>query len=258
MPRTWSFTDLELVVLWEQLGVESLPWPLDFIAREQWWDEYLVALAQARGSLREREENLAELLAPMGSPDVKVEVHGWDGRDRQDPAGSIRILGLRQDDLGYLIVQHPGETVRHSAGFTVTECYGPELATEIVRALPDSEAGRGRDVVLAEPEHADEFDYGYGLSPAHETMDGTVVDQAADFLATDALRLGVIEVVQGRSRFGPRGITRQKLQWRDIAEDGRYLVTGDFPPVAAAADQRRMITTLDTYINEVLLTLADE
>ncbi|MFE3255934.1 ESX secretion-associated protein EspG [Nocardia sp. NPDC059091] len=258
MGRSWTLTDLEFLVLWEELGEEFLPTPLFFTSRTQSWNAHLDNKARARNALRDRDPDLDEVLRAVHAPELRVEVHGWDGRDWRAPAASIRMLGVRSGEAGYLVVQQPGETVRHSAGFTITEFWAAELATEVVAGLPDTVAGRGRDTVLAEPEDTVEVDYAFGLSPAHETLEGGVVDRAAEFLAAPAPSMGTIDVVQGRSRFGPRGITRHHLEWRDLDADGRYVVTAEHPPVAMSADRRRMIATLETVIAEVILVIADE
>ncbi|APB01563.1 ESX secretion-associated protein EspG [Nocardia seriolae] len=258
MGRSWSFTDLELLVLWEELGEELLPAPLFFTSRTETWNAHLDNKARARNALRDRDPEWAQVLHAVHAPELRVEVHGWDGRDWRTPAASIRMLGVRSGEAGYLITQRPGETVRHSTGFTITEFWAAELATEVVAGLPDTAAGRGGDTVLAAPGDAAEVDYGFGLSPAHETLEGGVVDRAAEFLAAPAPSMGAIDVVQGRSRFGPRGITRHHLEWRDLDADGRYVVTAEHPPVAMPADRRRMITTLETVIAEVVLAIADE
>lgn len=257
MQRTWSFTDIEFLVLWEEFGEEFLPQPLSFASRTDWWDDHLANKALARDALRDRDPELAEVLYAFRNPDVLVEVRGWDGRDRLSAAGTIRALGVRYGELGYLLLQKPGETYRHSSGFVISECSASRLASEVLTALPDTPAGRERDVVLAETEHTEEFDYAFGMSPAHETIDGTVVDRAAEFLATPATSVGTMDVVQGHSRFGPRGITRYQVQWRDLTDDGRYIVSG-YPPVAAPADRRRLIAALDAHIAEVVLVMADE
>ncbi|MEC3955044.1 ESX secretion-associated protein EspG [Nocardia sp. CDC153] len=265
MLRTWKFTDLEFLALWEGLGEEFLPRPLTFTSRTQWWDDHLANMARARESLRAREDDdYAEVLRALLMPDVRVEVHGWDGRDRLSASASIRLLGVRSGEAGYLLVQHPGETYAHSSGFTLSEFYAEALAERMVAELPDTPVGRdfpggpGGDLVLAETEDVEDTDYEFGLSPAHETLEGTVVTRAADFLAAPAESMGTIDVVQGRSRFGPRGIARYRLGWRDLENDGRYVVTGEHPPVAAAADRRRMVAVLETHIAEVVQVMADE
>ncbi|WP_157388578.1 ESX secretion-associated protein EspG [Nocardia terrae] len=264
MLRTWKFTDLELLSLWQDLGEDFLPYPLTFASRTEWWNDHQRNMARTREGLRAREDDYAEVLRAVLMPELRVEVDGWDGRDRLAASARIRMLGVRSGDAGYLLVQHPGETYRHGSGFTLSEFYAEELAERVVAALPDTPAGRdfpgaqGGDMVLAETEDTADTDYDFGMSPAHETLEGTVVTRAADFLAAPAPSMGAIDVVQGRSRFGPRGIARYRLEWRDLEEDGRYVVTGDHPPVAAAADRRRLVTTLDAHIAEVMQVMADE
>ncbi|WP_330183402.1 ESX secretion-associated protein EspG [Nocardia sp. NBC_01503] len=259
MLRSWSFTDLEFLALWQERGAEFLPEPLMFSSRTQWWSEHLDAMARTRDSLpHERDPEWQDIFDTLSLPDVRIEVRGRDGRDASDPKGSIRLLGARRGDFGYLVVQQPGETVSHSAGFDVTACDAGQLAAELIAALPDVAAGRGPELVLAESADIEDHDYAFGLSPAHETMEGTVIDRAAEFLAAPAVTRGVIEIVQGYSRFGPRGITRHRVDWRDLVDDGRYVVTGDYPRVAAPADPRRMVATVQTRIDEVLVALGDE
>ncbi|MEU1206809.1 ESX secretion-associated protein EspG [Nocardia sp. NPDC005825] len=257
--RSWSFTDLEFLVLWEALGEEHLPEPLFFTSRAPLWSAFQDSKVHARDSLRARHDpEFDEVLRALHTPDVRVELRGWDGADWRAPESIIRAIGVRSGDAGYLVVQEPGETIGRAAGFTVTEFWASDLAERVVGLLPEVPAGRGGDLVLAEAEDVVDTDYGFGLSPAHETLEGGVVDRAADFLAVAASTLGTIDVVQGRSRFGPRGITRHHLQWRDLAEDGRYLITADQPPVAMAADHRRVVTEVNTRIAEVVLAVADE
>ncbi|MFF2552682.1 ESX secretion-associated protein EspG [Nocardia sp. NPDC058058] len=258
MLRTWSFTDLEFMALWAERGAEFLPEPLLFSSRAPRWSEHVAQLARARDGLRERDPEWQDIFDTLSLPDVRVEVCGRDGRDASDPKGSVRLLGARRGDIGYVVVQQPGETVSHSSGFDVIACDAAQLAAELMAHLPDSEPGHGPELVLAEPADIEDNDYGFGLSPAHETMDGSVIDRAADFLAAPAVSRGVIEVVQGHSRFGPRGITRHRMDWRDLVDDGRYVVTGDHPRVAAPADPRRMIATVQTRITEVLMAIEDE
>ncbi|MGW4356585.1 ESX secretion-associated protein EspG [Nocardia sp. NPDC004582] len=257
--RSWSFTDLEFLVLWEELGEEHLPQPMFFTSRAPLWSAFQDSKTQARESLRARHDpELAEVLRALHTPDVRVELRGWELGDRAVPESSLRVLGVRSGDAGYLLVQRPGETTGPASGFTITEFWANELAEQVVGLLPATPPGRGGDRVLAEAEDVVDTDYGFGLSPAHETLDGGVVDRAAEFLAITASTAGTIDVVQGRSRFGPRGITRHHLQWRDLVDDGRYLITADQPPVAVAADHRRVVAEVNTRIAEVVLAVADE
>ncbi|WP_040804457.1 ESX secretion-associated protein EspG [Nocardia concava] len=258
MLRSWSFTDLEMLVLWEELGEEHLPEPLFFASRAPLWSAFQDSKFRARDGLRDRDPDIDEVLRVLHTPEVRVEVRGWDGIDRANPEGSIRAIGARSGEAAYLLVQQPGETIRHAAGFTITELWANQLAEQIVGLLPDAPAGHGSEIVLAEAEDVADTEYEFGLSPAHETLEGGIVDRAAEFLAAPASTMGTIDVVQGRSRFGPRGITRHRLRWRDLAEDGRYLITADHPPIALPADRRRVVAEVELRIAEVVLVLTDE
>ncbi len=46
----------------------------------------------------------------------------------------------------------------------------------------------------------------------------------ARFLGTTAESTGSVQVVQGKSKYGPRGITRGGRLWRDLPGDGRYVM----------------------------------
>ncbi|MFI6870201.1 ESX secretion-associated protein EspG [Nocardia sp. NPDC050406] len=258
MRRTWSFSDLEFMVLWQDRYHEFLPPPLLFTGRAKLRSEHLRLMAEAREGLRDLDPDVPDLLNAVRTADIRIEVRGWDGRDPLTPEARIRVLGARRGDIGYLVTQHPGETHLLSSGFTVAEFPAQELAEEVVAALPDTEAGRSRDIVLTQRENVEEVDYSFDLSPAHERYEGTVVDRAAEFLAAPAASVGSIEVIQGHSVFGPRGITHHEVEWRDLVDDGRYLVLDENPPLAVAADRRRMIAAIDSRIAEVIFALDDE
>ncbi|AYF77055.1 ESX secretion-associated protein EspG [Nocardia yunnanensis] len=258
MLRSWTFTDLEFLVLWQDLGEEHLPSPLWFTSRDPLWNAFQDSKTRARDGLRDRDPDFAEVLRVLHTPEVRVELRGWDGADWRLPEAGIRALGVRSGEAGYLVVQQPGETIGHAAGFTISECWAADLTAELVALMPDIPAGHGPDLVLAAAADVVATEYDYGLSPAHETLEGGIVDRTAEFLSAPVSRRGAIEVVQGRSRFGPRGITRHQLEWRDLVGDGRYLITADQPPVAVPADRRRVIEELETRIAEVGLAIADE
>ncbi|SUA76616.1 Uncharacterised protein [Nocardia otitidiscaviarum] len=258
MHRTWNLGGMELLVLWEDTNAEYLPAPLMFATGAEWWDEHLAEKVRTREELRHRDPALDRVVAALRTPDIRIEVRGRDGGGMSGPTGAIRCFGARCGDLGYLVTQRPGETPGQAAGFTIVEFYAEELAREVVAALPDIDAGRGRDLVLAQRESRDQTDYGFGLSPAHETYHGSAIDRAAEFLAAPAAGIGTITVAQGYSAYGPRGIARYRLGWRDLVDDGRYLITDENPPMAVAADRRRMLTAIETRIAEVAFVLDDE
>ncbi|WP_406265593.1 ESX secretion-associated protein EspG [Nocardia sp. NBC_00881] len=260
MSRTWSFTDLEFVVLWERLEEDFLPHPLMFTSRIRLHDDLAREKAQIWDRLRSTVDgSLGDALAAIARPDVRLAVQGRNGKDLDDPAGSIRILATRSGDSGYVVKQRPGETIRHSAGFTITECSAVRLADAVVAELPDIGPGKLADITLVPERSADDMDYSYGRSRVEQaTFENSVGQRSQRFLESSLSVIGAIEIIQGRSRFGPRGVTRHVLQWRDVEGDGRYVIAVQNPLAAVAADRKRLTAMINTKIAEVVRVIKDE
>ncbi|MFE7741441.1 ESX secretion-associated protein EspG [Nocardia sp. NPDC057455] len=259
MTHTWKFTDLEFVVLWEDFGEVGLPRPFSFTSRTPLWDDYLAEKARTRAALLASSTPARkEMLDDLYRPDIRLRVLGFDGRDYTNVANNVRLMAARRADRGYLVTQLPGETVGHSGGFAVTECAALELADAVVRALPEADSGKRADIVLADENEDQDLDYGYGASAVHDSFQGSVHDRSADFRSAPAERFGFIDVIQAHSMFGPRGMTRHRLKWRDLVDDGRYLIDDGHPPVATAADGRRLVSMINARIAEVVRAIKDE
>ncbi|MGO4518939.1 ESX secretion-associated protein EspG [Terriglobus sp. 2YAB30_2] len=260
MNRTWSFTDLEFVVLWQRLNQDLLPHPLIFTSRIRLHDDLVREKAATWERLRSRVDgSLRDAFDAIARPDVRLAVQGRNGEDLDDPAGSIRILAARSAGTGYVVKQHPGETIWHSKGFTITECSAVGLADAVVAELPDAGPGELADVTLVTGSSADDIDYSYGKSKVKQASFGDSVRQRSRrFLESSLSVIGAIEIIQGRSRFGPRGITRHVLEWRDVEGDGRYVITVQNPLVAVAADRKRLTATINAKIAEVIRVIKDE
>ncbi|WP_069166205.1 ESX secretion-associated protein EspG [Nocardia altamirensis] len=253
-----TFTDLDFLVLWEGVRQDFLPAPLTFTSRTPSYRAFLQEKAETRERWRHEKEALGGLFAMLTEPDIAIEVRGHSGSDPGDPACSIRMLAARSGERGCLVVQAPGETLRHSAGFTVTECGALHLAQVVAAALPAACAGKRSDVELIAPSEHDELDYRVRESIVRAVAGGTTWDRSAEFLAHPVTRLGTIEVVQGRSLFGPRGIARHRLHWRDLDEDGRYVIADQSAPIAAPADLRQLTSLINVRIAEVVRAIKDE
>ncbi|CAM4515545.1 ESX secretion-associated protein EspG [Nocardia ninae] len=259
MSRVWKFSDLEFAVLWGGEENAYLPRPLSFTSRTPMWNDYMEERARTRDALRGTvDPRFDEVLAAIRQPDIRIEARGWDARDWTNTKASIRLLAARRGERGFLVTQLPGETVEHSSGFTVSECEAVQLADVVVDALPDAEPGKRADIALATQDYGDEMDYGYGRSVVHDSFEGSVRDRATEFLATPAPCVGRIDVIQVQSIFGPRGTTRHRLKWRDLENDGRYLIDDSNPPVAMASDRKRLIAAVNTRIAEVVRAIKDE
>ena len=257
---TRSLSDLEFLVLWEETGNDTLPLPLSFATdlRDR------ILFDQAKFDIRERlavaRDDYADVvLQALAHPDIHLAVHAHDGDDPFLPEGSIRIYAARRGDQGYVVRQLPGKTIWHSSGFVITECTAIELAAAVVRELPEQPAGRYSNINLPQDNSEAETDPDAFAMYDFVEDDGDSSDRLAEYLLTAPVRrIGQIDISQGSSRFGPRGITRRRLGWRDLADDGRYTIVGDSPAVAHGTDAARMINMINTEIAAVVSAIKDE
>lgn len=253
------FGDLEFVVLWEKAGHDFLPVPFLATSRTPGYRDYLREKDETWERLRGvTDQSVETMLRVLAHPDIAIEVQGRCGRDPLDPKASIRLLAVRAGMDGYLIEQLPGETVCHSAGFTVRGCPVTELAQAVVGALPAVDPGARAEVVLVDREDAEEVDYGYGESLVHDSAEGSAAARGREFLCHPTSRIGMIDVVQARSKYGPRGRTRHRLEWRDLDGDGRYVIEDRRPPLAIPAGAARLTTLINVRIAEIVRDIRDE
>ncbi|MFC9892432.1 ESX secretion-associated protein EspG [Nocardia sp. NPDC127579] len=259
MADAWHFTDLEFVAVWESLREGAIPPPFVFTSRTPLHADFTREKNEARARIRERwGDALDPVLAVLAHPDIRVLVQGWSGGDPADPAGRLSVLGVRHGHQGYLVQQTPGETIWHSRAFTIAECDAVHLGAAVGGALPECAAGKWNRVVLDSAAARPDVDYVYGRSLAHELTFDPDTERRRRFDKMPEVGSGRIEISQARSRFGPRGVTRRKLGWRDLEGDGRYAITDGRPPVAIAADPKRLISLINAEIAEVVRAIKDE
>ncbi|WP_216911455.1 ESX secretion-associated protein EspG [Nocardia noduli] len=259
MSHSWKLTDLEFYALWFDAARETLPWPFFYATRTELASVFRVeqaeALDRAGRTLGPRARDLVDALV---HPDLRIVASGADGREPRAPAGLVRIHAVRRADRGFVICQLPGETFYHGTSFTVLECDAVALADAVVRAIPEAVPGRLADITLSARPEAEELDYSFGRSAVHDTFDGSVAERAARFLDVPLKSRGTLEIEQGRSLFGPRGMTRHRLEWRDLEDDGRYLVDDQHPPLAVAADRARLISMINIRVAAIVRAIKDE
>ncbi|MCM6776088.1 ESX secretion-associated protein EspG [Nocardia sp. CDC159] len=259
MSRSWKFSGFDFYVLWQDATGDRLPWPFFYTNRMDTIDEFEKMRLEARERLRrELDPYFGEVLAAFAQPDIWIAVNGWDGRKPREPKGLVRIRAARRGDRGWLIIQETGGTYWDASGFTVTEGGAVALADDLVAALPAAGPGKGNDLILPERGGTDELDFSVGRSAVHDSFDETVTDRAQRFLDTVPVCTGSIDIEQGRSIFGPRGLTRHRLTWRDLEGDGRYVIDDQHPPVARPSDDKRMISLINGRIAEIIRAIKDE
>jgi len=257
MRRSWTLSDIEFVARYESMREDVLPDPFVFTAPTVDHEEYVRLKADARSRpAGVSGRDFQEMLDTVARPDIRVVVGGWNPADFQAGAGRVRLLAVRRGDVGFLLTQLPGPTAWHSGGYTVTECDAIGLARMVVDALPDVPAGRHGRIVLVDEER-EHVDRSFGRSGVRDSGDDEM-DRARAFSAADIAITGGIRVEQGTSDFGPRGRVVRTLRWRDLREDGRYVITGERPPVASGVDGRQLTAAINAEIAVVVRAIKDE
>ncbi|MFJ4658147.1 ESX secretion-associated protein EspG [Nocardia sp. NPDC088792] len=255
MTLSWRFTEAEFYALWMDRTGQAPPKPFMFTSATRTADDFEFEQAQARETLSQKTGGDFHLVFDaMANPDLFLTGYGWDEQNRFGTDAMIRVRATRKGTKGYVIRQLPGTSFFHRGGYTVTECDPIQLADEIVRAMPSAERGGMGDIKLASDEQ--DLDHDFGRS-AIAAMPDTAVSKSREFLAKSFATSGEIEIVQGRSVFGPRGLTRHTVRFRDLEEDGRYAIT-DAPDRALAVDEARFISVLNSYVAAVIQVIKDE
>ncbi|WP_280398203.1 ESX secretion-associated protein EspG [Nocardia carnea] len=262
--RSWELTDLEFRALCEDHTEGRLPRPLVFTSSLRWEDEYEWELAQTRRALRARYNGELDALgAGLARPDVFVSLQAFGGdQDFDNPEVRTRVHAFRQRARGFVITQRPGETVHHAAGFDIVECDPHALADIVLSRVPFAHAGRLPDTAIPDTTRDPRFQPGYTtsgsmISDNDEDEDaGNDYDRALVFLRMPAVRSGSIRVVQGRSKYGPRGRIEMGMLWRDVPEDGRYAIPLHHPaPTATGMGTAELTEWLDEQIGSVVTRL---
>ncbi|NUS42322.1 MAG: hypothetical protein HOQ24_01295 [Mycobacteriaceae bacterium] len=269
---TWSLSDLEFLVRWEQLGDEQLPEPLWFTSRAESTDDYRRAYAEMLEHVRHSEDaELAVVFRVLAQPEIRVGVRGMsvarDPADSDQAGPAVRLYLAALGEHAYVVTQRPGETIWHTAGYRISQCSPQALGRTVVNALPATGPGTLRDTVL--PDHPDRpvglaaesgMDYGYGRSSFQDSFDTSTTDRGAEFLATPMGYAGGIEISSGQSAYGSSGLTERTIEWVDRLGDGRYAVVRDYPHprVAKAVDAKSFAALVEDQIEEVRLVMLDE
>ncbi|MGW6423896.1 ESX secretion-associated protein EspG [Nocardia sp. NPDC055053] len=225
MSRTWEFGDVEFRVLWERYIGGSLPRPLSFLARTPLYDDF----EQEKYDTWQRLQHTVDpavrgIFEVLKRPEVYVRLRGWYDQDQEDPQRWIKARAARSGAQGYLLRQLPGETPTHSGGYTITECGPHGLGEAIVGLMPTVPAGRGGIIPLVTDQARTADDHRPRGSMVLEEADTSVARRSTEFFETPADRTGTINILQNLSRFGPRGMRRDILVWRDLPDDGRYVI----------------------------------
>ncbi|WP_067861520.1 ESX secretion-associated protein EspG [Nocardia shimofusensis] len=259
MTPTWTFTDFEFFVMCRAQEHEHVPPPFVFRSGIATSTEFDEVARKTLDELRTRwDPQWDGMVDTLVHHDIRLIIDAWDEGDADRQEGIVRVLATRRGDRGYVIRQRPGRTFWHGGGFTVAECPALELASAAVDLMPEVKPGSRREVVLSTDKGDDGLDYSYGRSAVRDSFADSMDQSSEEFLKTPTERVGSISVIQGRSLFGPRGITKHRLGWRDLVDDGRYVIDDRTPPVAMPASSRRLTEMINTRIAAVVRAIKDE
>ncbi|WP_067695735.1 ESX secretion-associated protein EspG [Nocardia jejuensis] len=229
----WEFTDVEFKVLCNRYLDEWVPVPLAYTSRTRYLDDYERELADVEAQLGDRlDSSIGAVFETIRNPEVFVISSGWCDSDTDNPEKRFRAHGARRGRRAVMVTQKPGETVYHSGGFTLTECDPEDLPGLLVAQLPAAEAARGSAVpIVVEPPERDPYEVKQSM--AFDSFDDSSETRSLAFLSKPAEWTGFVRVLQGRSIYGPRGVMETTMLWRDLPDDGRYLIELDEPEMRA-------------------------
>ncbi|MFF2395232.1 ESX secretion-associated protein EspG [Nocardia sp. NPDC058114] len=255
MTRKWELTDIEFRVLWQRFVGTDLPRPLTFQTRTRLHEDYEEEKYQVWQRLQHTvDPTLRSVFDVLERPEVYVRLRGWNDRARDDADQWLKARAARAGANGYLVYQLPGETPTHSGGYTVVDIGPHGLADAIVDLMPATGAGTGGMIPLVTDASAGAGDeYGQRSSMFFEEADTSIVERSTEFFSRSADRTGTINILQNQSMFGSRGMHRDILVWRDLPDDGRYVI--ELPsenPIATPMSRSDLTEKVNTSIQRMM------
>ncbi|MFD7847725.1 ESX secretion-associated protein EspG [Nocardia sp. NPDC059764] len=250
---TWQFTDLEFKVLCNRYREGSTPAPFVYTCRTSDADEYRRQLWAAEDELDQRlDSTFRPVFEAVANPEVMVVVYGWNDADLDNPEAYVRVHGVRRGRRACVLVQQPGESLEHSTGVTLIECEPEELAQLLVAQLPEVPGGRSPAIpIVDEPVVVDPYEA--PRASAFDSFEESVETPGLRFLSSPTDQAGRMQILQARSKYGPRGVAMSRLEWRDLPGDGRYVIDHDQESkFAIGMDGRKLAGYIDISIARIL------
>ncbi|MFJ9362878.1 ESX secretion-associated protein EspG [Nocardia sp. NPDC101769] len=239
----WEFTDDEFQVLSVQYLDGVLPAPLTYLSRTPLLADYEREVAEIRERLdRELGSDFRQAMRVVARPEVWIGLRASLDGAFGDPAKVIRMHGARLGRRALLLRQEAGETFEHGGNVTVLECDPEELPGLLVAQLPAAKAGRRTAIPIVGAAPVAPDPYASQGSGAFDSFDETDESATVAFLSEPVTLAGSVRVAQARSKYGPRGLTGMALDWRDVADDGRYLIDLAQPELLAVSVDARQFT----------------
>ncbi|MBU3065194.1 ESX secretion-associated protein EspG [Nocardia sp. NEAU-G5] len=259
MNRTWHLRDLEFIVLRERLLGRELPWPFSYVGPVRSHIDFLNEKARLWSRLQPNlDPDLADAIVRAGDPDARVQIRCWDARDTLDPVSRQFLVGNRCGSRAVVVHGTCGDDFESFDRYRIVECAAQELSAVLVDSLPPMPAGSHSRVELMTYHQAETVDHWSGRSNLYDDGADTVEHRSRQWQRAARGTVGIIDVRQGKSAFGPRGMALNRLFWEDHPDDGRYLIDLNPPLAAIAIDAAGLRARIDAEIAEILRVVQDE
>ncbi|MBU3068188.1 ESX secretion-associated protein EspG [Nocardia sp. NEAU-G5] len=259
MHRTWTITDLEFIVLRDRLLNRYLPWPFTYVGPVRTRIDFLREQEQIWSRLQANwDPDLAEAIVNAGNPDARVQIRCWDGRDMRDPASRYFMVGNRCGSRAVLIHGLCDRDALTNDRYRIVECDAQALSSVLVDSLPEMPAGSQGRVELMSSHGAETVDHWSSRSSFYDDGDDNIDFRSTRWQRAPRTTVGIIEIRQGKSKFGPRGMGMKRMFWEDHPGDGRYLIDLDPPLAAIGIDATELQGRIDQGIAEMLRMVQDE
>lgn len=259
MERTWHISDLEFMVLRERLLGRNLPWPFSYVGPMRSHHDVVYEKQRVWAQLQaDWDPDLATAVIAAGSPDARVQVRSWDSGDVLHPATRYFLVGNRCGERAVLVHGLCGRSADTYDSYRIVDCDAAGLSAAIVAILPEMPAGPQRRVELMSYHQEETVDHWTGRSTLFDDGSADIDTRSRAWQAAPVTTVGIIDIRQGASKFGPRGIGVRRLFWEDHPGDGRYLIEVNPPVAAVGIDAAGLRTRIDEEIAEILRVAQDE
>ncbi|WP_216897434.1 ESX secretion-associated protein EspG [Nocardia alni] len=254
---------MEFIVLRDRLLDRYLPWPFTYIGPVRSRIEFLHEKARTWNRLQTIwDPDLADAITKAGNPDTRVQIRCWDGRDISATASRYFLVGNRCGARAVVIQGIYERSAQSCDSYRIVECDAQSLSSVLVDSLPEMPAGSQGRVELTNYGDTESMraadQWSHGRSSFYDDGDDDAY-QSKRWQSTPRTTVGIIEVRQGKSKFGPQGMkTVKRLFWEDHPGDGRYLIDLDPPIAAVGIDAQDMRQRIDRGIAEMLRMVQDE
>lgn len=239
----WTLRTLHLRQLWAE--ADGVDFPAEFAAADA--DTASTGDESPGRRLAELSGPRQAALAVLARPQVTIALTGLDARKPfDDPSHHVRVVSATRDMRTVVVArQELTGSVSLGGAVALTRHTASDWSRDIVGMLPRS-AGAGSLPT--------DTDVTFRRLPGIDASTIAVVDPpprpsaASAFARDDPATCGSLRVQVGSAVDGRRPSVIE-VRYRDIPDDGRYLLIVDEPGVAMGVDAARFASTLNRVVN---------